>query len=213
MQVSLRIPRVVKIDHHVDCVDVDAPSEQVGRDETASVALLEVVVDPVSVLLIHPGMDVKAAVAQRVDLLRQQFDSLPSVAEDNGLRDLELVEERREAVELLFLLEVGVVLCQAFQCELVTRPDEERLLYVPLLETLDLLGVRGAEQPDLRLGHQLDDLLDKFTEICREQLVDLVKDQQLTVRQVSCFFAGQVQDPSRCRNHNVDLLAQSVEVI
>lgn len=190
MQVSLRIPRVVKVDHHVDCVDVDASSEQVSRDETASVALLEVVVDPVSVLLIHPRMDVEAAVAQRVDLLRQQFDSLPSVAEDDGLRDLELVEERREAVELLFLLEVGVILCQAFQCELVTRSDEERLLYEPLLEALDLLGVSGAEQPNLGLGHQLDYLLDKFTKVCREQFVDLVKDQQLAMRQVGCFFAG-----------------------
>ena len=46
VQVGLSVAGEVKVDHHVHCHDVDTSSEEVGRHETARVAVLEVVVDP-----------------------------------------------------------------------------------------------------------------------------------------------------------------------
>ena len=59
---------------------------------------------PVSVRLGHLGVDVVAAVAELGDLLGEQLDPLSGVAEDDALVDLQLGEERVEAVHLLPLL-------------------------------------------------------------------------------------------------------------
>lgn len=53
VQVRLRMSREVEIDHNVDCHDIDTASEQISAHEAASVAILEVVVDPVSICLLH----------------------------------------------------------------------------------------------------------------------------------------------------------------
>ena len=52
----------------------------------------------------HLGVDVVAAVAELGDLLGEQLDPLSGVAEDDALVDLQLGEERVEAVDLLPLL-------------------------------------------------------------------------------------------------------------
>lgn len=46
--------------------------------------------NPVSVLLIHLGMNVEAGVAELGDLLGKQFHSLSRVTEDDRLVDLQL---------------------------------------------------------------------------------------------------------------------------
>ena len=48
----------------------------------------------------HLGMDVEATEAELGDLLGQKFNPLSGVAEDDGLVDLELGEERVQAVNL-----------------------------------------------------------------------------------------------------------------
>lgn len=66
--------------------------------------------DAVSRLLRHLGVTVKARVAQLSDLLGEKFDPVGGVAEDNRLVDLKLRKERVEAVNLLLLLNKGIVL-------------------------------------------------------------------------------------------------------
>lgn len=64
----------------------------------------------VAVALQHFGVDVEAAVAQFRDLLGQQLYSVHAVAEDDGLVDAQLAEQRVEAVHLLALLHKGIIL-------------------------------------------------------------------------------------------------------
>ena len=64
----------------------------------------EVVEDAVTVVLKHACVRVETGVAELSDLLCQKFDSVGRVTEDNGLVDLELVEEGVQAVDLLLLL-------------------------------------------------------------------------------------------------------------
>ena len=77
----------------------------------------------VPVLLSHLGVNVETGVAQLSDLLRQQFHSLDRVAEDDALVDLQFGEESVEAVHFLFLLHVGVELCDASESELIHQVD------------------------------------------------------------------------------------------
>ena len=55
---------------------------------------------PVPVSLGHLGVDVEAAEPELGDLLGQKLNPLSGVAEDDGLVDLELGEERVQAVNL-----------------------------------------------------------------------------------------------------------------
>lgn len=85
VQVGLRILRVVKVHHDVDRENIDAAREQIGTHEAASLTILEVVVDPITIGLIHTGVNEEAGVAELTDFLGQQLHTLRRVAEDDGL--------------------------------------------------------------------------------------------------------------------------------
>lgn len=54
--------------------------------------------NPVSVLLIHLGMNVEAGVAELGDLLGKQFHSLGRVTEDDRLVDLQLENKHHNSI-------------------------------------------------------------------------------------------------------------------
>jgi hypothetical protein len=90
VQVGLGVAGEVEVDDHVDRLNVDSAREQIRADEIAAEPLAEVVEDAIAVLLSHARVDVVAGVAELGDLLRQQFDALSGVAEDDRLVDLQL---------------------------------------------------------------------------------------------------------------------------
>ena len=100
VQVRLRGLGEVEVDDDVDRLDVDPAREQVRGHEVAARAVAEVVEDAVAVALQHARVDVEARVAELGDLLRQELDAVDAVAEDDRLVDLQLGEERVEAVDL-----------------------------------------------------------------------------------------------------------------
>ena len=67
----------------------------------------------VAVLLLHAAVDIKAREAHGGDLLRQQLHASHRVREDDRLVDLQLLEQRVEAVHLLVLVHESVVLRDA----------------------------------------------------------------------------------------------------
>ena len=79
--------------------------------------------DLVAMRLVHLGVNEEAGVAQLSDLLGQQLHPLHRVAEDDALVDLEFGEERVEAVNLLPLLNIGIILSHALECEFVHKID------------------------------------------------------------------------------------------
>lgn len=103
----------VEVDHHVDCLNVDTTSEQVGTDQVSTQTSSEVMENSVPVSLSHLGVDVVTGVAQLGYLLSQQFHTLGRVAEDDTLVNLQLGEKCVEAVNLLTFLDEGVVLSNA----------------------------------------------------------------------------------------------------
>jgi hypothetical protein len=91
------------------------------------VTLSKVVENSIPVSLIHSGVDVVACIAQICYLLCKKFHSLCRVAKDDGLVDVQLREERVEAMDLLLLLDEGVVLSNSLQGQLIHQIDLVRV--------------------------------------------------------------------------------------
>ena len=68
-------------------------------------------------------MDKEAGVAKLADLASKKFYTLGTVAKNDCLRDVQLGEQSVKAVELLTLLQKGVVLGQTLQSQLIRNLD------------------------------------------------------------------------------------------
>lgn len=137
MQICLGILGEIEVDDDVDGLDVDTTGQEIRADQVAADAVAEVVEHAVSGLLGHLGMAVEARVAKLRDLLGEKFDAVGRVAKDDGLVDLELGEERVETVDLLLLLNKGIVLRDATERKLVHEVDLVRVDHVFVAEILD----------------------------------------------------------------------------
>lgn len=148
-----------------------------------------------------------------MNLLGKKFDSFTRITENDSLRNLELIEKRRQAVKLLLFFKVGIVLCKSFKSQFVRRLDILRFGDVLFLETLDLLRVGGGEKCDLWLGHEGDDGLYDFAEVLGEEFVDFVEDEEFAEVEICDVFVGQVEDPAWRGHNDVHSLAETVEIV
>ena len=92
VEVSFSEFREVEVDDDVDIGDVDTSGHEVRGDKASAGVVAEVVVDSVSVLLVHLSVDVVAGEAHVGDFLGKQFDSFGGVAENDRLVDFEFLE-------------------------------------------------------------------------------------------------------------------------
>ena len=106
---------------------------------------------PVPVSLVHPRVDEEARVAKLADFARKQLNSLCTVAEDDGLRDVKFGEESVQTVEFLTLFKEGVVLGQTFQSQLVSDLDVLGSGHISLLELADFDWVSRTEKAALSI--------------------------------------------------------------
>lgn len=85
-------------------------------------------------------------------------------------------------MQLLTLLQKGVVLGQALQRQLVINLDVLGLRNVALLEIADFDWVSRTKKTNLATGrHQFKDVLDYVLELSRNESVDLVKDDKIAL--------------------------------
>lgn len=82
-------------------------------------------------------MGVKAGIAKFSDLLGQKLNAVSRVTKDDGLVNLELGEERVQAMNFLAFLNECIILRHATQCELVHEIDFVWLHHVLVLEVFD----------------------------------------------------------------------------
>jgi len=90
VEIGLRVLGEVEVYDDVHSHDIDTTGEQVSADEATSFTNLEIVINPVSVTLLHLGVDEEAGIAKLRDFLGKQLDTLGGVTEDNGLSDVKL---------------------------------------------------------------------------------------------------------------------------
>ena len=137
MEVGLGVFGEVKVDNDVDSLDIDTAGEQVGADKVPADAVPEVVEDTVASLLCHLGVTVETGVAELRDLFGEELHAVCRVAEDDGLVNLELGEKGVQAVDLLLLIDEGVVLGNTSQRKLVHKVNLVRVAHVLVGEVLD----------------------------------------------------------------------------
>ena len=68
VQVSIGLPREVEVDDHVDRNDIDTTRKHIRGNQATRLTLLEVVENPVSITLVHLGVNEEARVAKLTDL-------------------------------------------------------------------------------------------------------------------------------------------------
>ena len=90
VEVRLRVLGEVEVDHHVDRLNINTTSDQVGADQVTAVALTEVMEHTVTVLLLHTSVNVVAAIAKLNNLLGQKLHAVHAVTENDRLVDLQL---------------------------------------------------------------------------------------------------------------------------
>lgn len=90
MQISFGHLWEVKIDDHVDSLNVNTTREQVRADQIATGSVAEIVENTVTMVLTHFGVNVEARVAKFSDLLSQELNSLCRIAKYDRLVDLKL---------------------------------------------------------------------------------------------------------------------------
>lgn len=204
----------VKVNDDVHSLHVYAARKQVTADEVPAQALSEVVEHAVPVRLRHFCVYVVAAVAELGDLLGEQLHALRRIAEDDRLVDLQLREERVQAVHLLALLHERVVLRHALQRQLLHQVDLVRLAQVLLHEVLQTERECGGEEQDLALLRQLhDDMVQHALEVLRQQLVRLVQHEHLALRHVRHLLVHQVEDATGRRDDQLHLLVDAHDVV
>ena len=119
-------------------------SHQVSRGTVA-----ELMKYSVTVRLLHLGVDVVARIAELSDLLRQQFDAVDRVAENDTLVDFQFREQCVQAVHLLSLLNVRIKLCDTAERQFVHQVDAVGTWYEFLAEILNGDWKGRTEQTDL----------------------------------------------------------------
>lgn len=81
----------VKVDDHIDSLNVDTSSEEVRANKVSRQSIPEIVENSVSVGLLHLGVRVETRVSLFGDLPCEKFNSASVVAEDDRLIDLQLM--------------------------------------------------------------------------------------------------------------------------
>jgi len=214
VQVRLGRLREVKVDNHVDSLDVNTARDQIRADEIAARAVAEVVEDAIAVLLSHLGVDVEARRAEVGNLLGKQLDTCDAVAEDDALIDVQLLEERVEALNLLPLVDVGVVLGDTLQSQLLHQVDLVGVRHPLVAESGHRLREGRGETHYLPLlGSVAEQPVNNRLELRRKKLVGLIHDHNSALVKVDDTLVGQVQNTTRSTDDNLHRLLEANDIV
>jgi hypothetical protein len=147
------------------------------------------------------------------NLASEELNSLGRVAEDDGLTNFEFGHQRVQTVQLLLLLQIGVVLGNTLESQFVSQSDKGGIGHVLDAESVNLDRVSRRVHHDLAIrAHQLNDVLNRLFEIRGQQLVDFIEHQHCASFEVCHVFFGQVENAAGCSYNNVDSLLETVKV-
>lgn len=214
VKIRLGIFREVEVDNNINCLDINTTRQQIRANKIPANAVTEVMENTVAGMLNHTGMRVETRVAKLSDLLCKKLDTVSRVAEDDRLVDLQLVEERVQAVHLLLLFNERVVLRDTAEGKLIHEVDLVWRVHVLVLEALNNDRKGGAEEHDLAvLRTEREQLFDDGSELGRQELIGLVHDEHLALGQVGHIFARQIQNSARGSNNDMNGFGQADNVV
>lgn len=214
VQVGLGVLGEVEVDNNIHGLNVNTTGKKVGAHKVAASAVAEVVENAITSVLGHLGVAVEAGIAQFGDLLGEQLYTVRRVAEDDRLVDLQLVEERVEAVDLLLLFDKCIVLRNTAQSELIHQVDLEWIGHMLVGELFDRHGEGSREEHKLPVVRVVaENFLDGRGELLRKQFVGLVHNNHATFAEIGNFLACQVSYSARCADQHMHGVAEADDVV
>ena len=117
-------------------------------------------------------------------------------------------------MQLLPLLQEGIILGETLQCQFLCNLDVLWLWHVPLLERADLNRVSCAKKCNLAvIRHHLKDLLHDFLELSRNQFINLIKNAELALVEFGVATGRKIENSSRSCYDDVHVLAHSNDIL
>ena len=214
VDVVLRVHGHVEVDDVVNVGDVDAAGENVGGNEDAHAAVLEVLKGAAALALAAVAVDGLGAEALTVQALGQDLGARLGAGEDDDAVGALLVEHVLEKVGLLVLARGDHELLDGLGSgALVGDLDELRVLDLAADGAHDGVVDGGGEEQGLTLvGDAVDDLLHVRPEAHVEHAVGLVEDENLDVVEVEDHAVVQVEKTAGGSDEHVDTAAQAVDL-
>lgn len=172
----------VVVDDQRDLVHIDTTSHQISSDQHSAAASSEFVQNDVTFLLVDQTVSRRDGEVTSLQLISEPSDSLTSVAEDDGLSDVQGVVQIAQSVQLpLFLLNVDEELTNTFQGQFfLLHQDADGVVHESAGDFQSISIHSGREQADLDVvGQSLEDVVDLVLETLGQHLVGLVQHEDL----------------------------------
>ena len=119
VQVGFAVSWEVEVDDDVDGLDVDSSCAEIRTYKASAFPLSKPMKNMIPFLLTHLSMNKVTGITKLHDLLRQQLHPHRRITEYDGLRDVQLTKQRVEAMDLVFLIDVAVILGYTFERQFI----------------------------------------------------------------------------------------------
>ena len=214
VDISLRHVRQLVVHHVAHGVDVDPARGDVGGDENARRAALEVVERANALVLALVAVDRLGPHAGGVEVLRDAIGAALGAGEDDGAGNVGPAHQFNEHIALGGAVDEKYVLIDALDRGRGRRDaDFDRVLEHVAGEAGDLLRHGGGEQQRLaRLRQFGDDPADRHDEAEVEHVVGLVEHQHLGRGEVQLAASHMVDEPAGGRDQDVEAARDEVEL-
>ena len=117
-------------------------------------------------------------------------------------------------MEFFFLFEVGIVLGDTLQGQLIHQVNILRVRHVIFLETFDGYWISCGEERYLTIyRHEIKNFGYDDFEVIGEQLVDLIKHQHFTLIEFGDVLTRKIENSSWSGNNDVNWLVESVDIL
>lgn len=119
VQICLGIFGEIKVDDHIDRLYINATGQKIRTDKISTDTVAEIVKNSIAIMLQHASVRIETGITKFRDFLGEEFHSIGGIAKDDRLVDLQLREQRVQAVDFLLFFNECVVLCYTSECELI----------------------------------------------------------------------------------------------
>ncbi|GIX64294.1 serine beta-lactamase mitochondrial, putative [Babesia caballi] len=218
VHVVLNLVGKVKVNDHLDVAHVQTARSDVSRNHDGVLAALELVENPVALLLLLVAVNAESRPAVEPELLGERVGGLLGVGEDEHLGAVaDLGEDLLELSALLVLFDDKDFLRYVVAGLEVERPDVDvdGLLAAEVVgERLHLLGPRGRPHQRLPVRPDLaDDLANLRLETHVEHAIGLVQDQVGDAPQVGDVGLEEVDEAAGAGEQNLDATPQFIHLL
>jgi len=182
VDVVLEVTGQIVVDDEGHLLHINTTGKKIGGDQNSAGTSTELVQDDVTLLLANISVSGGDGVVSGSHLVGEVVDLAASVAEDNGLSDVQGIVQVAKSVQFPLLTVYGdVELLDTFEGELISLDEDANgAVHETLSDLKSLLGHGGGEKSNLSAwGQSLEDVIDLILETAGKHFISLVEHEHL----------------------------------